>query len=89
MQQRDFVIENRVGLHARPAAVCVQVANKFKSKILVRRDGKSVSAKSILGVLSLGAEKGMRISVEIEGEDEQEAMKAFSELVANRFGDEE
>lgn len=89
MQQRDFVIENRVGLHARPAAVCVQVANRFKSSILVKKDGKSVSAKSILGVLSLGAERGMKISVEIEGEDEQEAMTAFSELVANRFGDEE
>lgn len=89
MQQRDFVIENRVGLHARPAAVCVQVANRFKSNILVKKDGKSVSAKSILGVLSLGAERGTKISVEIEGEDEQEAMTAFSELVANRFGDEE
>ena len=89
MQRRVFIIENRVGLHARPAAVCVQVANKFKSNILVKKDGKSVSAKSILGVLSLGVEKGMKISVEIEGEDEQEAMKAFSELVADKFGDEE
>ena len=89
MQQRDFVIENRVGLHARPAAACVQVANKFKSSIVVTRDGKSVSAKSILGVLSLGAEKGMKISVAVEGEDEQEAMSAFSRLVADGFGDEE
>lgn len=89
MQQRDFVIENRVGLHARPAAVCVQLANKFKSNIVVRKDGKSVSAKSILGVLSLGVEGGMKISVAIEGEDEREAMNAFSRLVADKFGDQE
>lgn len=89
MFKKDFVIKNKVGLHARPAAVLVQTANKFKSNIFVEKDGKSVSAKSILGVLSLGAEKGIKISVEIEGEDEQEAMNTISELIANKFGDEE
>jgi len=89
MQQKDFIIQNKVGLHARPAAVLVQTANKFKSNIFVEKDGKSVSAKSILGVLSLGAEKGVTISVEIEGSDEEEAMNAISELIANKFGDEE
>jgi phosphocarrier protein HPr len=89
MQQRDFTIQNKVGLHARPAAVFVQTANKFKSNVFVEKDGMRVSAKSILGVLSLGAGKGMRLRVEIEGEDEQAAMNAFSELVANKFGDEE
>jgi phosphocarrier protein HPr len=89
MQQRDFVIGNKTGLHARPAAVCVQMANKFTSSVIVEKGGKSVSAKSILGVLSLGMEKGARISIQIEGEDEQEAMNAFSRLVADKFGDEE
>ena len=89
MIKQEFIIQNKVGLHARPAAVFVQTANKFKSNIFVEKDGKKVSAKSILGVLSLGAEKGAIISVEIEGEDKEEAMKAIGELIANKFGDEE
>jgi len=89
MQQEEFIIQNRVGLHARPAAILVQTANKFKSNISVEKDGKKVSAKSILGVLSLGVEKGTTVSVTIEGEDEEKAMEAVGELVVNRFGDEE
>jgi len=89
VQQKDFTIQNKVGLHARPAAVFVQTANKFKSNVSIEKDGMRVSAKSILGVLSLGAEKGVKICVEIEGEDEQEAMATISEVIANRFGDEE
>ena len=89
MLKTEFEIKNRVGLHARPAAICVQTANKFESNITVEQDGKEVNAKSIIGVLSLGAEKGSRIVIRIEGEDEQAAMNAFSELVADKFGDEE
>lgn len=89
MEQKDFTIQNKVGLHARPAAVFVQTANKFKSNVSIEKDGMRVSAKSILGVLSLGAEKGVKICVEIEGEDEQEAMATISEVIANRFGEEE
>ena len=89
MLRKEFKVKNKVGLHARPAAVFVQTANKFKSNIFVEKDGKSVSAKSILGVLSLGAEKGVKISVEIEGSDEEEAINAISELIENKFGDEE
>jgi phosphocarrier protein len=87
--QKKLVIQNKVGLHARPASVFVQAANEFKSNIFVEKNGKKVLVKSILGVLSLGAEKGAIISVEIEGEDEQEAMNTISELIANKFGDEE
>jgi phosphocarrier protein HPr len=81
MLQKDFIIQNKVGLHARPAAILAQTASKFKSNIFVEKDGKKVLAKSVLGVLSLG--------VEIEGEDKEEAMKALGELITNRFGDEE
>jgi phosphotransferase system HPr (HPr) family protein len=87
--QKDFTIQNKVGLHARPAAVLVQTANKFESNISIEKDGMTVSAKSILGVLSLGAGEGARIRVEIEGKDEQEAMATISEVVANKFGDED
>jgi phosphotransferase system HPr (HPr) family protein len=89
MLKQEFEIQNKVGLHARPAAVLVQTANKFRSNITIGKDGKAVSAKSILGVLSLGAEKGSVITVEINGADEKEAMEAIQELVNNKFGDEE
>jgi phosphocarrier protein HPr len=89
MLQKDFIIQNKVGLHARPAAILAQTASKFKSNIFVEKDGKKVLAKSVLGVLSLGVEKGATVSVEIEGEDKEEAMKALGELITNRFGDEE
>jgi phosphotransferase system HPr (HPr) family protein len=89
MIQQEFTIQNKVGLHARPAAVFVQTTVKFKSNIIVEKDGKEINAKSIIGVLSLGAEKGSKIIIKIEGEDEQEAMKALKELVHNNFGEDQ
>jgi phosphotransferase system HPr (HPr) family protein len=89
MIQQEFTIQNKVGLHARPAAVFVQTTVKFKSNVIVEKDGKEINAKSIIGVLSLGAEKGSKIIIKIEGEDEQEAMKALKELVHNNFGEDQ
>ncbi len=89
MLSKEFTIQNKIGLHARSASVLVQTTNKFKSNITINKDGKSVSAKSILGILSLGAEKGSVIEVMVDGLDEQEAMKAIEELVSNNFGDAE
>ncbi|MGB9855879.1 MAG: HPr family phosphocarrier protein [Caldisericum exile] len=89
MLMKTFTVKNKVGLHARPAAVLVQTASKFKSDIKIEKDGKVVSAKSILGVLSLGAEKGSTITVTVDGVDEEEALKTIEELVNNNFGDAE
>jgi phosphocarrier protein len=89
MKTQSFVIKNKVGLHARPAAVLVQAANKFKSEIKLEKDVNEVSAKSILGVLSLGAEKGTVVVVTANGVDEEEALKTIEELVNNNFGDPE
>jgi phosphotransferase system HPr (HPr) family protein len=89
MKTQSFVIKNKVGLHARPAAVLVQAANKFKSEVKLEKDGNEVSAKSILGVLSLGAEKGTVVVVTANGVDEEEALKTIEELVNNNFGDPE
>lgn len=80
---------NKVGLHARPASIFVQTAKKFKSEIRVEKDGKEVDAKSILGVLSLGAECGNIITIKVNGEDAEEALKTLVELVNNRFGEKE
>lgn len=89
MLKKDFIIQNKVGLHARPASLLVQTANKFKSNITVEKDGNKVNAKSILGILSLGAEKGAHISIEIEGEDEEAAMRALTQLIESNFGEEQ
>jgi len=86
--KKEFIIQNKVGLHARPAALFVQTAKKFKSSITVEKDGNKVNAKSILGVLSLGAEKGVHIIIEAKGEDEKKAMRKFKELIENKFGEE-
>ncbi len=87
--KEEFVIKNKVGLHARPASLFVQVAKKFGSEITVEKDGNRVNAKSILGVLSLGVEQGEKITIEAIGDDEKEAMEEFRRLIENNFGEEE
>ncbi len=75
--EEELVINNKQGLHARPAAVFVQIANKFDSSIHVEKDGEKVDGKSIIALLSLGATKGSKVKLILEGEDAEEA---FSEL---------
>ena len=87
MIEREFIIRNKVGLHARPASLFVQTAKKFESKITIRKEENEVNAKSIIGVLSLGAEKGDRVVIKIEGEDEREALKEIEELFNTNFGE--
>ncbi len=87
MLRKEFTIENEVGLHARPASVLVQTANRFVSTITIKRDSEKANAKSIINVLSLGVEKGTKITIEIEGEDEKEAMEAITSLIKNNFGE--
>ena len=85
--KKEFVIQNKVGLHAPPAALFVQTARKFKSDITVERDGEKVNAKSMLGILSLGAEKGAHITIEAKGEDEKKLMHGIKELIESKFGE--
>jgi len=86
MRQAVVLIENEIGLHARPAALFVQRANSYQSKITVENDGKVVNAKSILSVLSLGAEQGAKIKIVAEGPDEEEAICGLVELIKSKFG---
>jgi len=88
MLKKEFEVKNRVGLHARPAAIFVQTANKFKSNITVEKDGKKVNAKSILGILSLGVERGAHIVIKAKGEDEKKVIHEIKELIENKFGEE-
>jgi len=82
-----YVIKNRLGLHARAAAQLVQLANRFKADVLVRKDGLEVNGKSIMGILMLAAPKGSRIEVSVRGEDATAAMAAIGELIDDGFGE--
>jgi len=87
MLEQEFLIKNRLGLHARAAAQLVQLANRFKSDVLVRKDGLEVNGKSIMGILMLAAPKSSRIEVVIRGDDAAEAMNALGELINDGFGE--
>jgi phosphocarrier protein HPr len=81
MVERDIIIRNKTGLHARPAAVVVQKANDFNSTIFLEKDEDRVNAKSIMGVMMLAAGEGSRIKIIAEGEDELEAVNTISTLL--------
>ncbi len=89
MHEITLTIRNKVGLHARPAALFVQTASRFKSEVLAIKDEREANAKSILSVLTLGAGQGAVVTVRAEGEDEVEAVEALKELVESDFGEEE
>jgi len=74
-------VKNKQGLHARPAALFVQIANKFQSVITVKKGKDIVNGKSIMGILMLGAEKGSSIQIEAEGEDAQQAILELEEML--------
>jgi phosphocarrier protein len=87
MTEITLTVEHEVGLHARPASLFVQNASRFKSVIKVRHDDKEVNAKSILGLLTLGVNKGAVITICADGEDEIQAIDTLTQLVADNFGD--
>jgi phosphocarrier protein len=87
MLAQDVVIANAMGLHARAAARFVQVASRFASRIVIRRDGRTADGKSILGLLALVAAQGTRLTISADGDDEREAVRALVDLVAQRFGE--
>ena len=84
---KDVVVQNQVGLHARPATFFIQKANEFKSGIWVEKEDRRVNAKSLLGVLSLGIVKGTTITLIADGADEKEAVQALVDLVNDNFGE--
>jgi phosphotransferase system HPr (HPr) family protein len=80
-------IRNKTGLHARPAATFVKTAQRFKSSITITKDSKQANAKSIVSLLSIGASQGSVITITAEGEDEQQALEALTELIRSGFGE--
>jgi len=87
--ETSLVITNKVGLHARPASLLVQTAAQFQSKIQVQYGDKSANARSMLGVLKLGATAGATIVVQAEGEDAEQAIAALTDLARRNFDEEE
>lgn len=87
MPERDVAIVNKLGLHARAASKFVTEAGRFDADIQVRKDGREVSGKSIMGVMMLAAARGSRILISADGEDAEAALDALEELVRDRFGE--
>ena len=86
--ERTVDIVNLLGLHARAAAKLVTLATKFESDIRVRKDGREVSGKSIMGVMMLAAAKGSQITLIADGADADIALTELADLIADRFGEE-
>jgi len=86
--RREITVKNKLGLHARPAAMFVQMANRFRSEITVERGNEKVNGKSIMGIMMLAAGKGVRIIITARGEDAESAVSALEELVKGKFGEE-
>lgn len=89
MTSKEIIIENKVGLYAKPATLFVQAAAKFRSDILVSKEEKHANAKSLLGVLSLGICRGNRITLTASGVDEEAAVEALSSLLSSNFSEED
>jgi phosphocarrier protein len=86
--KKELTITNKLGLHARPAALFVQLANKYRSEITVERAHEQVNGKSIMGIMMLAAGKGVKILVTACGDDAEEAVKGIEDLVKSKFGEE-
>ncbi len=86
--ENDVTIVNKYGLHARPAAEFVKLANRFRSEVFIRKDDVEVSGKSIMGVMMLAAECGSTVHIRAAGDDSGEAVEALAALVRNRFNEE-
>jgi phosphocarrier protein len=85
---RELQILNKAGIHARPAAMFVKLASRFKSDIFVEKDGEKVNGKSIMGLLMLAAGPGSRLMVEANGGDADQAVKEIEALIQAKFGEE-
>lgn len=85
--EKKFTIQNKQGLHARPAALLVQTANKFKCEVEILKGRQKVNGKSIMGIMTLAAGAGTAITVRTTGDDAQVALDELSRLIEGNFGE--
>ena len=88
MLQKEYVIVNKLGLHARASALLVKTSSRFNSEVKIAREGVEVNGKSIMGIMMLAASKGSTVCLTVDGADENEAFQAIGDLIANGFGEE-
>ncbi|MBQ3671144.1 MAG: HPr family phosphocarrier protein [Treponema sp.] len=88
MTEKILTVRNRAGIHARPAALIAQTANKFASEILLEKDSITVNAKSIMGVITMAAGYNTVITLKADGDDEKQAASAIFQLFENKFEEE-
>ena len=86
---KKLEIKNKLGLHARAAALLVQTVNRFSAEVKISKDGQVVDGRSIMGVLTLAATKGSKIHIEAKGSDAEEAVRAIEKLVEKKFHESE
>ena len=89
MIEKKIKIKNKLGLHARAAAKFVNLANRFKSHVLIEKDGNEIDGKSILGILTLAAIQGTKITLKVSGNDEKIASNALVKLIEDKFQEKE
>lgn len=89
MTEKVFTVKNRLGLHARPAALFVQTTNKFRSSVKVSKGDVEVDGKSIMGLMMLAAEEGSKVRIAANGDDEKDVIKALEHLFDSRFDEKE
>ena len=88
MEERILKIQNKLGLHARAAALFVKTANQFASELTIEKDGVEVNGKSIMGIMMLAAARGTEVVIRAQGTDEGEAADRLAGLVADKFNEE-
>ena len=86
--EKEITIVNRLGMHARPAAMFVRIASRFRCDIWVEKDGDEINGKSIMGLMMLAAGQGSKLRLRCEGPDAQEALRELEQLIAARFNEE-
>jgi phosphocarrier protein len=89
MKEKEVLIKNKLGLHARAAVKFVNLANRFSSSVRIEKDGNEIDGKSILGILTLAATQGSQITLRISGQDEEAALKTLVALIVNCFDEKE
>jgi len=88
MTERTIKVINRAGIHARPSALLVQTTKNFKSNIFIQKGSDQINAKSIMGIITLGASYGTELKITAEGEDEEAAVEALVKLFESKFEEE-
>ncbi len=86
--EKEVTIVNRLGMHARPAAMFVRVASRFRCEVWVEKDGEQINGKSIMGLMMLAAGQGSKLCLRCDGEDAAQAIQELEALVASRFNEE-